>query len=332
MAKRMILAACMLLLGGCALPVPLQIASWAADGISFVMTKKSLTDHGLSMVAQKDCALLRAVVEGNVCRDDDAATMVADASQGGDGAAPVATDAVVVAPTATESKPAAVAALASSDGWKNPDELSAENLAAFETASGNAVAVSEPVPVSSKGLFGETPKVVVDIPPPVAASPVVEKKTATVPVQVAAVQPAAEFPAKAKAKKPWQQLVAAKEDKVVTVAVNDEAAPKLFMVMGSFSKRDNALGLARRFADMNPYVLTSELNGRKIYRVAIGAATSDGQQAVRHQLARIGVVDVWAARMDASVWTVMAVVKPPPDRRPAGPSQLARVVPPAGVY
>ncbi len=331
MAKRMILAACMLLLGGCALPVPLQIASWAADGISFVMTKKSLTDHGLSMVAQKDCALLRAVTEGTVCRDDDAATMIADASQGGDGAVPVATDAVVVAPTTPEAKPSAIATLASSDGWKKPDEFSAENLAAFETASGNSAAMSEPASVSSKGLFGETPKTVADIPPPAAAPPVVEKKTATVPVQVAAIQPAAELPAPAKAKKPWQQLVAAKEDKIATVAVKGESAPKLFMVMGSFSKRDNALGLARRFADMNPYVLTSELNGHKIYRVAIGAATSEGQKTVRHQLARIGVVDVWAARMDASVWTVMAVTKPP-DRRPAGPSQLARVVPPAGVY
>lgn len=331
MAKRMILAACMLLLGGCALPVPLQIASWAADGISFVMTKKSLTDHGLSMVAQKDCALLRAIVEGTVCRDDDAATMVADASQGGADAVPVATDAVVVAPTTPKAKPAAVATLASSDGWKNPDELSAENLAAFETASGNSAAMSDPASVSSKGLFGETPKVVADIPPPAAATPVVEKKTATEPVRVAVVRPAEELPAPAKARKPWQQLVAAKEDKVVTVAMKSESAPKLFMVMGSFSKRDNALGLARRFAGMNPYVLTSELNGRKIYRVAIGAATADGQKAVRHQLARIGVVDVWAARMDASVWTVMAVTKPP-DRRPTGAGQLARVVPPAGVY
>lgn len=329
MAKRMILAACMLLLGGCALPVPLQIASWAADGISFVMTKKSLTDHGLSMVAQKDCALLRAVTEGTVCRDDDAATMIADASQGNVDAAPVATDALVASATPA-TKPAAVVALAPSDGWQSPSEPSAENLAAFETASGNSSSTPEPAPVPSKGLFGETSKVVADVPPPAVEVPAVEKKVVSEPIQVAAVRPAAKSPSPVKAKKPWQQLVAAKEDRIVTDVAAD-AAPKLFMVMGSFSKRDNALGLARRFADMNPYVLTSELNGRKIYRVAIGAATSDGQQAVRRQLARIGVVDVWAARMDASVWTVMAVTKPP-DRGPAGPSQLARVVPPAGVY
>lgn len=330
MAKRMMLAACMLLLGGCALPVPLQIASWAADGISFVMTKKSLTDHGISMVTQKDCALLRAVTEGTVCRDDDAATMIADASQGNVDAAPVATDAVVVAPSAKAAvKPVAVSAFAPSDGWRSPAELSTENLAAFETASGVLATEPEPAAKPSQGLFAETPKVAADVPSPVVEAPVVEEKIATEPVQVAAVQPAAETPPPAKAQKPWQQLVAAKHAVVADVA--PEAAPKLFMVMGSFSKRDNALGLARRFADMNPYVLTSEMNGRKVYRVAIGASTAEGQKVVRRQLARIGVVDVWAARMDASVWTVMAVVKPP-DRRPTGPSQLARVVPAAGVY
>lgn len=330
MAKRMMLAACMLLLGGCALPVPLQIASWAADGISFVMTKKSLTDHGLSMVAQKDCALLRAVTEGTVCRDDDAATMIADASQGNADAAPIATDAVVVAPFAkAEAKPVAVSAFAPSDGWRSPAEPSAENLAAFETASGASAAASEPTAKPSKDLFAETSKAVADSPPPVVDVPIVKKEIAPEPVQVAVVQPAAETPSPIKTKKPWQQLTVAKTAIVADVA--PEAAPKLFMVMGSFSKRDNALGLARRFADMNPYVLTSELNGRKIYRVAIGTATSEGQKSVRRQLARIGVVDVWAARMDASVWTVMAVVKPP-DRRPTGASQLARVIAPAGVY
>ena len=54
---------------GCALPVPLQVASWALDGISYVMTEKSVTDHGLSAVVQKDCAVWRGVTEGELCRD-----------------------------------------------------------------------------------------------------------------------------------------------------------------------------------------------------------------------------------------------------------------------
>jgi len=58
-----------LLSAGCALPVPIQVASWALDGISYVMTEKSVTDHGLSAVVQKDCAVWRGVTEGELCRD-----------------------------------------------------------------------------------------------------------------------------------------------------------------------------------------------------------------------------------------------------------------------
>jgi len=49
--------------------MPLQVASWALDGISYVMTEKSVTDHGLSAVVQKDCAVWRGVTEGELCRD-----------------------------------------------------------------------------------------------------------------------------------------------------------------------------------------------------------------------------------------------------------------------
>ena len=58
-----------ILSAGCALPVPLQVASWALDGISYVMTEKSVTDHGLSAVVQKDCAVWRGFTEGELCRD-----------------------------------------------------------------------------------------------------------------------------------------------------------------------------------------------------------------------------------------------------------------------
>ena len=51
------------------LPVPLQVASWAVDGISVVVTKKSLSDHGLSIITQKDCAVWRGFAEGAICRE-----------------------------------------------------------------------------------------------------------------------------------------------------------------------------------------------------------------------------------------------------------------------
>jgi hypothetical protein len=56
-----------IILSGCAMPLPLQIASWALDGISYITTEKSVTDHGISIVAQKDCALLRVVQGDDIC-------------------------------------------------------------------------------------------------------------------------------------------------------------------------------------------------------------------------------------------------------------------------
>jgi len=56
------------LLGGCALPVQFQIASFALDGFLYLTTEKSLTDHGISKVTGKDCALHRVVTrDGDIC-------------------------------------------------------------------------------------------------------------------------------------------------------------------------------------------------------------------------------------------------------------------------
>lgn len=57
-----------LVLAGCGLPPAVMIASYAVDGISYVATGKSVTDHALSAFAQQDCALHRFVTDnGNVC-------------------------------------------------------------------------------------------------------------------------------------------------------------------------------------------------------------------------------------------------------------------------
>ena len=84
MKRLTILGTSALLLGGCALPVPIQVASWALDGISYLTTEKSVADHGLSILAQKDCSVLRGLLDdGEICRDnDDATTLLADRGPG----------------------------------------------------------------------------------------------------------------------------------------------------------------------------------------------------------------------------------------------------------
>ena len=74
-----VLGAAALAVSGCALlPASAQVALLALDGVSFVVSKKSVADHGISMVVQKDCALWRGVVEGQFCYPDGAATMIAE--------------------------------------------------------------------------------------------------------------------------------------------------------------------------------------------------------------------------------------------------------------
>ena len=42
----------------------------AADGVSYMATGKSTTDHAISAVAGQDCALLRPLKEQAICNPD----------------------------------------------------------------------------------------------------------------------------------------------------------------------------------------------------------------------------------------------------------------------
>ena len=59
MLRRLLIVVCPLFVGACAVPLPLQLASWAADGLSYLMTSKSFTDHGLSAAFGPACAVHR---------------------------------------------------------------------------------------------------------------------------------------------------------------------------------------------------------------------------------------------------------------------------------
>ena len=76
------LVLCSVLLGACAMPMPLRVASWALDGIAYLTTEKSVTDHGISLVAQQDCALWRGVTGEQICRSEDGTAIVLAAVDG----------------------------------------------------------------------------------------------------------------------------------------------------------------------------------------------------------------------------------------------------------
>ncbi len=73
---------CSVLLGEFAIPAPLRFASWAFDGIAYLTTEKSVTDHGISLVAQQDCALWRGVTGEHICRSDEGTAIAVAAAEG----------------------------------------------------------------------------------------------------------------------------------------------------------------------------------------------------------------------------------------------------------
>jgi len=59
------------LLSGCALPAAFTAASMAVDTGSYMMSGKTLTDHGLSLAMSEDCSMVRLLDEDDeICREE----------------------------------------------------------------------------------------------------------------------------------------------------------------------------------------------------------------------------------------------------------------------
>lgn len=72
-----------LFLSACGLPLSFQIASLVADGVSLLATEKTITDHGISVVADKDCAVWRGISGQEFCREyEEGGTMLAEVPAG----------------------------------------------------------------------------------------------------------------------------------------------------------------------------------------------------------------------------------------------------------
>ncbi len=128
-------------LGGCALPVPLQIASFVADGVSLLTTQKTMTDHGLSALTGQDCAVWRGFSSGEgLCEESDAdhVVLVAEAPASG----PLPGDVPAIDVSATDDPQGQIAP---SDGAATT-AVAEPQLVAFETAAGPPTPMRGPTP------------------------------------------------------------------------------------------------------------------------------------------------------------------------------------------
>ena len=58
-----------MLLSGCFLPPAVAVGTYAADGASYAVSDKSLSDHGISTIKDQDCATWHVFVGRAVCED-----------------------------------------------------------------------------------------------------------------------------------------------------------------------------------------------------------------------------------------------------------------------
>jgi cell division protein FtsN len=351
MGRRFCVIACTMVLSGCALPVPFQIASWAIDGISLLATKKSLTDHGISMATQKDCALWRGIKGDEICSTygDSGTIAVAAADTAGIGDEVVALDVVsedaaaAVAEIETASgtpeiAPAIIAKVQpeSKDGqslltagvriWS--DRLDADmyyvigsfssrdnarRLISKHSDLGPAVMASRLDGVESyrvavgpfngdqrrdmhlrlkKSGISNAWAMRIDHQKWVLASPQELLSSGKSVAQVPAVSKPT-----TKAKPAPKQAVGV-EIAETAVPENKVHTDRRHLVIGSFSKADNALNFARMKGALSPRIMSVETSDGWRERVIIGPyAKAEGIQVRRH-LANSVIEKIWALNLN----------------------------------
>ncbi|MAY66334.1 MAG: hypothetical protein CMM77_04320 [Rhodospirillaceae bacterium] len=276
MRKSVVVVAACALLGGCALPVPIQVASWAIDIISVVTTEKSLTDHGISALTNKDCALYRAVTEEDnvVCRDIDDREDVMTADAGKD----------AVALTDKDGQPAA----------PRFDAVEAQVAKAETAPNANQTTADDVLP-------GNEPPVTVNI-DLAALQPMTEEtdrpfvrfaklKTTAVHVPATVVQTAALPSAPVAADRPQEGF---------------------YYVIGSFRGSDRAKRHMQTFRSLVPAVLHGKIGreGRDVYRVVVGPFETQERRVAFRRIKRAGIADTWAIRVSPNDWSVAAKLPP----------------------
>ena len=319
----------LLILSGCALPVPLRIATWAIDGISLLITKKSIGDHGISLIARRDCAMWRSVTGEDVCIDNDAgsSTVVADVETlgGSDDTEPLASFETASGTPASEpvafATPRVVVWLEEqvfgetdpvADSWQTAagpsdeprvtDWSSSEGLAEIDP-----VAASFPMSPAERGSYvGEE----------VGARPSPERIDSGAfeydPTDVAVAEQA---PRRRVARIGLdaidRPLVAYANSHLAVPALGTRAPQGIYFVVGSFRLLANARRLAGRHVSFAPMVVSAVMDGGTVFRVMVGPFTRRDRQDGHRRMIRAGIFDAWAINLDNEDWRLALITESP---------------------
>ncbi len=275
-----------LLLGACGLPVGIQIASLVADGVSYITTEKTLTDHGISAVTQQDCALWRTVEGKDICRD------------GAD------SDVVQTALADTNSNDAGEAS-ADVPLEQGADGLLSEKRVVVPAPVKPATTNEAPQPL-------DTDKMILGVPDAEQTpSATVVTQRSVEPASEPSVAPMALKPivvAKAETPSRTEEMVA--RNTVPTPPTQASAAPakapetkakqnRTYYIIASYHRQADAERFSGRHTSFNPLVLEGRAKGRRVFRVAVGPIALTARRTTRTQLQRAGFNDTWKLSLNA---------------------------------
>ncbi|MEE8393375.1 MAG: SPOR domain-containing protein, partial [Rhodospirillales bacterium] len=348
------------MLGACALPMPVQIASWALDGISLLATQKSVADHGISFISRKDCAMWRVIKGEELCISDDAG-IIAVAMADGETAELTSfetasgpqdeenandsiglADPVQVASIPSRQSPASSSSLPdevpdSSFAPSEPEVMEAkpvlpEDLYPDPSEFADAwafmlAASSKPEPETllaapTKAEEEIQTKPQPPVPVPASANIVLASYTDAFPPATASDPPLVRM--KSFKVSAWLPMKPAHEPSLIDfneallaikgkppkaverletqAKTSDPPAMKrargiqsgLYLVIGSFSKRDSALRQAIKHTGLEPKVVVSKMDGGELSLVVVGPFKSEMRRNLRSKVRRAGIFDAWA--------------------------------------
>ncbi len=246
-----------LFLGGCAIPAPLQIASWALDGLSLLATQKSVADHGISMVAQQDCALWRGVTEGAVCREDDPMAIIAEQGDVIEGGVPADTGSALTSVQTTSRSSGIELEQSVQSSWVIDPEV------ASDVAAPTGIQEAEPADASENvsELYLEE------------ADENQALQWQLISEETASVAPDAEGMSAY------------------------SAMPGDYFVVGSFGVWDNAKRFAAKYPVLDAQVLAANVADYRVFRIVVGPYNDGNQATLRQNIRDAGVEDIWAVRV-----------------------------------
>ncbi len=305
-----------LVLGACGLPVGVQIASLVADGISYLTTEKTLTDHGISVVTSKDCSLWRGVEGKDICRDEDqmgtegielseaSTTPQNKTAKGATISAEQPYPVVAAKADLTEKKrriiaPAPKPAPRSDDGVGKPIDTDHLILGQDEGKS-RKVPVRAPViqetaaaPIEPINIEAKNDAIALLAPLKSSKAELTNSKNQAPP----ALAPANKISAFRSKPVPTQTIIPAKM--MAKEGTVKKRHRRTYYIIASYHRSADARRFSGRHSGLKPLVLEGTAKGHKVFRVAVGPIAKTERRATRQRLKSAGFKDTWKLTLRA---------------------------------